>query len=198
MSEPNPLSALGRAASLLRDRGIGHALVGGLAVSVRGEVRFTRDVDLAIAVSSDREVERLVLDLSAAGYMPRALVEQDAVGRIATVRLLGPDRVTLDLLAASSGIEHEVVATAEPCEVVGAGLVPVARAEELIALKLLSVSPRRGQDALDLDGLLRVNEHVDLERVRALLDLVTTRGFNRGEALSTKLERALERARATD
>jgi len=170
---------------LLEEQGVGYALVGGLAVSVRGEVRFTRDVDLAIAVTNDREVERLVLELSAAGYTPRAVVEQDAVGRIATVRLVGPDRVTVDLLAASSGIEDEVVATAEPVEVAGAGMVPVARAEELIALKVLALSPRRGQDALDLDGLLRVNETVDLVRVRVLLDLIAARGFSRGEIASS-------------
>jgi hypothetical protein len=36
------------------------ALVGGLAVSVRAEVRFTRDVDLAVAVENDAEAESLV------------------------------------------------------------------------------------------------------------------------------------------
>ena len=35
------------------------ALVGGLAVSARAEPRFTRDVDLAVAVVSDDEAERL-------------------------------------------------------------------------------------------------------------------------------------------
>jgi hypothetical protein len=44
----------------LRPRGKRFALVGGLAVSVRAEVRFTRDVDLAVAVSSDAEAESLV------------------------------------------------------------------------------------------------------------------------------------------
>ena len=195
MSESSPLESLATVTSFLRECGVGFALVGGLAVSIRGEVRFTRDVDLAIAVEGDREVERLVLDMSAAGYSPRAIVEQDDIGRIATVRLVGPDGVTVDLLAASSGIEPEVVATAEPVDIGPAGLIPVARAEELIALKVLSVSARRAQDEIDLDGLLRVNEQVDLGRVRALLDLVTTRGFHRGESLSEKLDAILERLR---
>jgi hypothetical protein len=66
-------------------------------------------------------------------------------------------------------------------------------AEELIALKVLSLSSRRPQDQLDLDGLLRVNSGADLERVRALLDLVTARGFHRGEQLQSKLDAVLTR-----
>ncbi|MBC8071314.1 MAG: nucleotidyl transferase AbiEii/AbiGii toxin family protein [Deltaproteobacteria bacterium] len=193
MSEPSPLESLARATQVLRQHGVELALIGGLAVSIRGEVRFTRDVDLAIAVDTDRDVERLVLEMSAMGYTPRAIVEQEAIGRIATVRLLGSDGVTIDLLAASSGIEHEVIASAEPVDVAPVGVIPVARAEELIALKVLSLSSRRPQDQLDLDGLLRINSDADLERVRALLDLVTARGFHRGEQLQAKLDAVLAR-----
>jgi|GEM_PF-4672787 len=46
--------ARGEMARALEARERPFALVGGLAVSVRGEVRFTRDVDLA------REMARLV------------------------------------------------------------------------------------------------------------------------------------------
>lgn len=167
-------------------------------MSVRGEVRFTRDVDLAISVPDDAAVERLVLDLSAAGYTPRAIVEQDAVGRIATVRLVGPDGITVDLLAASSGIEPEVVAAAGVIEVAPGLAVAVARAEELLALKVLAVSKQRPQDGIDIAGLLRTNSTIQLERVQELLDLVTTRGFARGQDLRAKLVGELERVRAEE
>lgn len=36
------------------------AIVGGLAVSVRTEPRFTRDADVCVAVDDDREAEDLV------------------------------------------------------------------------------------------------------------------------------------------
>ena len=45
---------------------------GGLAISVRGEVRTTRDVDLAVVVGDDLELEKLVADLAQAGYRPVA------------------------------------------------------------------------------------------------------------------------------
>jgi hypothetical protein len=63
------------------------ALVGSLAVSVRTEPRFTRDADFAVAVPGDGEAEALIRHLRARGYEVAALVEQEAVGRLATARL---------------------------------------------------------------------------------------------------------------
>ena len=44
------------------------AVVGGLAASARGEARFTRDVDVAIAVTGDDEAERCLVALRSAGW----------------------------------------------------------------------------------------------------------------------------------
>ena len=82
-------------------------------MSVRTEPRFTRDADFAVAVASDTEAEALIRRLRAGGYEVTALVEQEAVGRLATVRLAVPgdaEGPVIDLLFASSGIEREVVA----------------------------------------------------------------------------------------
>src|SRR2546422_456045 len=49
MTDPRPEDALAHAAAELRRRGQRFALGGGLAISVRGEVRATRGVDLAVA-----------------------------------------------------------------------------------------------------------------------------------------------------
>ncbi len=96
---------------------VAFALVGGLAVSVRTEPRFTRDADLAVAVASDGEADALIRTLQTRGYGIEAVVEQEAAEQLATVRLmpagdpLGP---VIDLLFASSGIESEVVGDADP------------------------------------------------------------------------------------
>jgi hypothetical protein len=71
----------------LTEEHVSFALVGGLAVSARTEPRFTRDADLAVALASDAEAEALIRELRAHGYRIEAVVEQDAVGRLATVRL---------------------------------------------------------------------------------------------------------------
>ena len=51
-------------ADLTRAR-VAFALVGGLAVSVRTEPRFTRDADLAVALATDAEAEALIHGLRA-------------------------------------------------------------------------------------------------------------------------------------
>jgi hypothetical protein len=149
MTDASPERALARAVDDLGRRGQPFALVGGMGVSIRGEVRFTRDVDLAIAVATDEETERLVHSVVGDGYVAIASVEHATRKRLATVRLRSPSGVIVDLLAASSGIEAEVVARAQPVAIEGVGTLPVARAEELLALKVLSMTDARPQDRID-------------------------------------------------
>jgi hypothetical protein len=146
-------------------------------------------VDLAVAVVDDADAEQLILLLRNRSYQVRATVEQDAVGRLSTVRLLSPDGVKVDLLFASSGIEPEIVARAEWIEQ-GPGRLPVARAEELVATKVLSADERRLQDHLDFRSLLSVAS-VDLGIVRANLQLIEQRGFARQQDLIAKFQSML-------
>ena len=195
MSEPRPEEALAHITRELRRLGQPFALVGGLAVSVRGEVRTTRDVDLAVAVRSDRELETLVSDLAATGYRAVASVEQEERGRLATVRLGSPLGFIVDLLAASSGIESEAVAAATAVEFDGVGPVPVATAEDLLAMKLLSARVGRARDWDDARGLLETNPGLDLGMVRARLGLIESRGYARKQDLLAKLQTLLDDAR---
>jgi hypothetical protein len=193
MNEGSVERALARVAGELRRRGLAFALIGGLGVSIRGEVRFTRDVDLAVRVGSDAEMEGLVRDLSTAGYSPLAVIEQDDRSRLATVRLRSPGGVVVDLLAASSGIEEEVVSRATDVDIEGAGPIPVARAEELLALKVLSMTEKRPQDGFDAEALLAMNPGLDVAAVRDLLARIVARGFHRGQDLGAKLDALLAR-----
>jgi predicted nucleotidyltransferase len=192
----NPELALALASDALRQKGVPFALVGGLAVSMRSVPRFTKDVDLAIVVADDSRFEQLVGDLCAAGFR---LIPVDLTGRdrLATVRLESRHGV-VDLLGASSGIEREVVDRAEEIDVEGVGLVPVARVEELVALKVLSVTPRRPLDQSDLENLLRINPSIDLDRVRRLLGLITDRGYARNQDLPAKLDAVVEGVRGSE
>jgi predicted nucleotidyltransferase len=172
---------------------VAFALVGGLAVSVRTEPRFTRDADLAVAVASDGEAEALIRTLQTRGYGIEAVVEQEAAGRLATVRLmpagdpLGP---VIDLLFASSGIESEVVGHAEPLELLPGLRIGVARTGHLIALKVLARDDvNRPQDLVDLRALLRVASTDELTRARHSLRLIAERGYHRGRDLEAELRR---------
>jgi hypothetical protein len=178
--------ALAGAVGALRQRGRSFALVGGLAASIRGEIRFTRDVDLAVVVDDDNDAERLIFQLRSAGYDAVASVEHETRDRLSTVRLMSPQGVKIDLLFACCGIEAEVVAGATEVDVPGAGVIAVAATEELIAMKVLSMSDRRLQDRIDARQLLGSGA-VDLERVRADLGLIAARGYDRDENLDDKL-----------
>ena len=172
---------------------VSFALVGGLAVSVRTEPRFTRDADLAVALGTDKEAEALIHALRAHGFLIAAVVEQEAVGRLATVRLSlssEPRAPVVDLLFASSGIESEIVADAEPIELLPKLTMSVARVGHLIAMKVLSRDDvRRPQDLVDLRGLLRVAEVDELARARHALSLISARGYHRGRDLTSEMDR---------
>lgn len=196
MPEASPLDALRHAAEALRQQARSFALVGGLAVSVRAEVRFTRDIDLAVAVDDDADAERLVCGLGARGYVVTATVEHATLRRLATVRLRGPMGVVCDLLFASSGIEREIARAATALDLAHGLVVPVARVEELLATKVLSATPRRPQDELDIAKLVEFNPRFDEAAVWANLELIAGRGFARGQDLREKLEALLARARA--
>lgn len=168
-------------------------LIGGLAVSARAEPRFTRDVDLAVALNGDREAEALVLTLRGMGYHILQVLEHETTGRLATVRLEPPaggeHGVVLDLLFASSGIETEVVSSATPLEVFPGMEVPVAAVGDLLALKILARDDeRRPQDAADIRALLREAEDSDLEAARTALSLIIERGCHRNRDLLADLE----------
>jgi predicted nucleotidyltransferase len=175
------------------------ALVGGLAVSARTEPRFTRDADLAVALADDAEAEALIHTLRGAGYAIEAVVEQEAVGRLATVRLRRlrtPQPPVVDLLFASSGIEREVVGEAEPLELLAGLTIAVARIGHLIALKVLSRDDvRRPQDLVDLRALLAVASDGELARARESVALIVARGYHRGRDLASELHQLTESIR---
>jgi len=162
------------------------ALIGGIAVSVRTEPRFTQDVDFAVAVADDNEADGVVYQLRSRGYEPCALMEQDYTDRTATVRLAvtGTDTI-VDLLFASSGIEREIVAAATRVRVPGGIKAPVATTGHLIAMKALA---GRDRDRLDLSNLIPAASAADLKQAREAVRLIKSRGFSRGEDVVANLE----------
>ena len=191
MSETRLHSVLRRVLADLSSCGARYALVGGLAVSARTEPRFTRDVDLAVAVSGDDEAEALIQSLTSRGYAIDVLVEQEALRRLSTVRLIPPGEPSLlvDLLFASSGIEPEIVAAAERIELVEGIIVGVGTVPHLIATKVLSRDDAaRPQDKMDLVSLLETADESDVEAARAALRKIQERGFHRGKDLVMELE----------
>ncbi len=163
-----------------------------MAVSIRTTERLTKDIDFVIAVTDDREAEEFVMSLSRSGYYVDTVLQQEAVDRFSAVRLLsrGEAEMYFDLLFASSGIEPEVVATAEHAEIFPGIVGPVATIPSLIALKVLSANmDNRLQDIIDLKNLLKEASADDLDKARELMRLITARGYNRDKDLLADLEK---------
>ena len=173
------------------------ALVGGFAVGVRGGGRTTTDIDVVAAVVDDPAAEQLVNGLRGNGYTVRSQVEQTAVDRLATVRLVSPHdpdvEVEVDIIFASSGIEAEILSDATTMEVFAGLRVPVASRAHLLAMKVLSADDARPHDTLDIQSLLRESTKEEIEQVRQALQTISHRGFARGKALSADFDRFLAR-----
>jgi predicted nucleotidyltransferase len=162
------------------------ALVGGLAVSARTIPRFTKDLDFAVAVAGDDEAQDVVLRLRSRGYTPVTVLEQDYVERLSGVRLVHEDSdVAVDLLFASSGIENEVVGSADRLEVLPGLTAPVATTAHLTALKVLA---GRNQDLADLGYLISDASSTDLDAAREAVKLIQARGYNRGQDVIADLD----------
>lgn len=187
----NPVyAALARLVRDLDSLGVRWALIGGLAVSTRAEPRFTRDIDICVVAADDKAAEHVTLCLRDLGYDVIALVEQEYVGRLATVRLAPPlaGGVVVDLLFASSGVEGEIAAVAERLEILPRIVVPVASAGHLVVLKLLAHDDSRPQDAADLVALRAVLSPNDKAEALRLAALVVKRGFHRDRDLVKLVE----------
>lgn len=156
---------------------IPHALIGGLAVSLRGQPRATIDVDMVIAVDVERALE-LIAVLEGSTFRPLFADVDDVVARsfILPLRHRSTD-VKVDLSIGLSGFERSAVERAEWHDLAGTS-IPVATAEDLIIMKALAGRPRDDQDLRGL--VIAQGEHLDwayCERVAAEL----------GEALGINL-----------
>ena len=165
------------------------AVVGGIAVSVRTDPRFTRDLDFAVAVADDDEASRYVFRLRQLGYEIVAALQQTKHQRLSTVRLRRRGRGPIvDLLFAACGIEVEVVRASEPTEVVAGLVADVAQVGHLIAMKLVSRDDeRRPQDRADLAALAKVADLAEWARAEQAVRLIEERGFARKRDLTAAL-----------
>lgn len=143
-------------------RAIRYALVGGLAVLLRGRPRFTQDVDILL------DVPQLVLptlldDLTAAGFtLDPAVVIREYVREHMTTFRFGPVRI--DWLKPILPLFSRALTDAAVLPWDGDQSLRVATAEGLILTKLVAFRP---QDQADIETLLAANrDGIDLSIVR--------------------------------
>jgi hypothetical protein len=149
MNDPLQIT-LADAVEFLELHHIAYALVGGLAVSLRGQPRVTADVDMVIAIDLDRALQ-IVDELNNSKFAPLFSGVADVIQRSFILPIRHRDTgVKVDLAIGLSGFEQQAIQRANIVEVGGCP-TKVATAEDLVIMKVLAGRP---QDEQDLAGLV--------------------------------------------
>jgi predicted nucleotidyltransferase len=147
-------TTLADAVQWLEAEGISYALIGGIAVSLRGQPRTTADVDLVIAANVPR-VLQLLGQLSRSPFRPLFDDVEEVVQRALILPLRhAKTGIKVDVAIGLSGFERQAIERAESITV-GGGVVCVATAEDLILMKLLAGRP---QDMEDVRGIVAARQ----------------------------------------
>jgi len=197
MPEPGIPPRLSALAQDLDEIGRSWALVGALALGVHARPRATLDADIALVVQDDADADRFARALQSRGYTVLEAGVHPELGHFTSLRVVGPvragGRLVVDFLLDTTGIEREIVASAERLAVTRDLSVPVASRGHLIAMKVLAEGEERLQDRVDLHDLLQRATVADVEEARTAIRLIQERGHDRGKDLLATLESAATR-----
>jgi hypothetical protein len=157
---PNVSAATSAALATLREGGFDYALIGGLAVVLRGHDRYTRDVD-ALVWDLDNRLDELAALLPKHGF--RSLTTEQLLLSKST-RLLHTNwkgEVFVDFMLGVLPFERETLDHATPMDLGLGGVAKVATPEDLVIMKLIAAREKDIQDVIALKEL-----YPDLDRNR--------------------------------
>lgn len=161
--ELEPLvSALNALARWFEREGIEGAIVGGVAASLLGRPRMTRDVD-AVVLVDEYGWERFVDSGRRSGFDPRI---DDPIEFARRTRVLlmrhTSSGIDIDISLGALPFEREMIDRHQSMTV-GPVTIPVITPEDLIIMKALA---RRPRDMADIESVLDANPEMDLDRIR--------------------------------
>lgn len=162
------VEALGAVSRACAEAATDWYLFGAQAALIHGARRLTADVDVTVRLPG-HDAEQLVAALRRNGCSPRV----DDPEFLARTRVLpmvhDPTGVPVDLVIAGPGLEDLFLARAE-LRAVGDFQIPVARAEDVVAMKVLAGRPKDLDDVRDV--LLAQGVRLDVELIRETLRLI--------------------------
>jgi len=165
-------------------------IVGGVAASILGRPRSTRDID-ALAVVPEDQWAALIGSAAGHGMVPR-VADPLAFMRRTRVLLLRFEESAIDIDVILGGLPFEADAVDRAqWHDLGGIRVRLPQVEDLLIMKAIAQRP---QDLRDIEGLLDVHPGADVERVRSWV-----REFAVATAmpdLSLGLERLLDQRRS--
>lgn len=156
------VGALSAVTAALDAAGIPGVVVGGVAASLLGRPRFTRDIDALVDLDEARW-PALLAAARGAGIVPR-IEDPLEFARRSRVLLLRHDASQIDVDIILGGLPFESAAVkAGQLHPLGNFAVRLPRVEDLMIMKAVAQRP---QDLLDLEGLLETHPGADLAAVR--------------------------------
>lgn len=170
--------------AFLREHEVPFAVIGGIAVAVRGEPRFTADIDIVVGIDQDAAID-LLRSVARSAFEPLFPGVEDVVREafMLPLRHRGT-QVKVDIAVGATGFEGQVIRRA-PTEPLGGVSVRIATAEDLLLMKAMAGRPRDTEDSrgiasrragtIDWDYVLetgrQLQEAVDQDIVPQLLAL---------------------------
>jgi hypothetical protein len=178
------IAALGALVGWLRDARVPGVVIGGVAASLLGRPRATRDVDAVVWLDDKRGLAGLLESATARDLLPR-IADPAGFAAQSRVLLLRHEPSAIDLDVALGGLPFEREAIARSTTLLVGGLqVPLPRPEDLVIMKAVAQRPR---DFADIEGIVAATPSLDVDYI-----LGWVRDF--AEALETpELPRAVER-----
>lgn len=164
------LGALTDLARWLEAAGAPAMIVGGIAASILGRPRATRDID-ALALVPEERWNGLVASAKAHGILPRIEdpLEFTRRTRVLLLRHVGSS-IDIDVILGGLPFETEAVSRASVHDI-GGVRVRLPQVEDLLIMKAIAHRPH---DLRDIEGLLDVFPKADVESVRRFLRAFAT------------------------
>jgi hypothetical protein len=156
------LAALSGLVAWLEAAHISGVIIGGVAASLLGRPRVTRDIDALVLIPEKRWKEFLKLG-KRHGFQPR---RKDALAFAHQARVLllthRPSGIDVDIVFGGLPFEKEAITRASWIEVSGMR-VPLPAPEDLVIMKAVA---HRRRDMGDIESILDAHPKLDRKRVR--------------------------------
>lgn len=138
-------------------------IIGGVAASLLGRPRTTRDVDAVVWIEDPKDWARFLTVAQAQGLTPR-IDDPIAFAQRARVLLLRhePSAIDIDVALGALPFEEEAIERASEGKL-GTIQVPLPTPEDLVIMKAIAHRPR---DVGDIEAVLSAHPKLDRSRIR--------------------------------
>lgn len=137
------------------------AVIGGVAASLLGRPRFTRDIDAVVLLEQERWAEFLAFG-SSFGFQPRRTDTLEFAGKTRVLLLRHESsRIDVDISIGALPFERELIERTVWLDV-GGVRIPLPTVEDLIVMKAVA---HRSRDLADIESLVEVHSKLDVDRI---------------------------------